>query len=194
MLALHALRHGYKTTIYTCNLQMFDPSWFAAGSPRIQDRLLAQAQVKSDPKLQEATKAYLQFLELGGTVRMVDITSPLIARILKTQTPIITGLSATWLYRCHRERPDNLEPDDVAGEPVGHFVVVHGLDSQTRLATVADPYFQEPYPASHTYKVNVDRLVGAILLGIVTFDAKLLLIKPGEGNKGNFDVHSVRRK
>lgn len=177
-LGLHALRHGYEATIYTSNLQMFDPSWFGQGAPPMRERLLAQMQVKGDAKFREATQAYLDFLDLGGQVHMRDITVPLISRILRGGSPIITGLSATWLYWCKRERPADGEPDDAAGEPVGHFVVVHGLEPRARRARVADPYLREPYPGSHIYDVNVDRLIEAILLGIVTYDAKLLVVKP----------------
>ncbi len=177
LLGLHALSRGYRATIYTCNLQMFDPSWFRPGASRLRERLIAQAAAKPDPRLAESTSAYLDFLDRGGVVRMEDITAELIARLLERNVPIITGLSATWLYRAKRERPADSAPDDIAGESVGHFVVVHGLDRQSHNASVADPYLNEPYPARRRYKVNVDHLIGAIALGIVTFDAKLLVIR-----------------
>jgi len=181
LLGLHALSRGYHATIYTCNLQMFDPSWFRPNASRLRERLIAQAAAKPDPKLAEATAGYLEFLDHGGIVRMEDITAKLIAGILERGMPIITGLSATWLYRAKRERPTDLVPDDIAGESVGHFVVVHGLDRRTRKASVADPYLNEPYPARRRYKVDVDHLIGAIALGVVTFDAKLLVIRTPRG-------------
>jgi hypothetical protein len=178
-LALHALRRGYQTTIYTLNLQIFDPSWFEGDDIAfMRERLIAQKKAKRHSKLGLATEAYLEFLDRGGRLLMKDVTASLIARILRQGSPIITGLSATWLYRCKRERRQDMEPDDVAGEPVGHFVVIHGLDSTRRRAKVADPNLHMPYPASHQYDVRVERLVGAILLGIVTFDAKLLVVTP----------------
>ncbi len=183
-LGLHALRRGYDTTIYTCNLQLFDPTWFAPDGPPIRERLLAQMRAKSDPKLHQASRAYLEFLELGGHLHMEDITAELMGGILQQGLPLITGLSATWLYAACRERPGDCQPDDAAGEPVGHFVVVHGLDPVTRRASLADPYLHMPYPASHHYEVHVDRLVGAIALGIVTYDAKLIVIRPGANRRG----------
>jgi hypothetical protein len=35
-----------------------------------------------------------------------------------------------------------------------------------------------PVAAGHRYHVRVDRLINAILLGIVTYDANLLVIQP----------------
>jgi len=178
MLGLHALRRGYDATIYTCDLLMFDPSWFGPQVPLLQERLRTQAKAKDDSKLREATLAYLEFLDRGGHVRMEDITPHLMASFLAERIPIIVGLSATWLYRCTRERPEDLEFDDARGLPSGHFVVIHGLDLATRTASVADPYCHQPHPGSHSYTVDVDRLIGAILLGIVTFDAKMLIVRP----------------
>jgi len=177
-LALHALKRGYDATIYTCNLQMFDPTWFVPGGPPLRERLIAQRAVKTDPKLHIATEGYLQFLDLGGQLFMEDITPQLIDRILDTGAPIIAGLSATWLYRAKRDRPHDMQEDDVAGEPLGHFVVIHGLDASACHAAVADPYMYLPMFSSHSYVVPVDRLISAILLGIFTYDAKLLILTP----------------
>lgn len=177
-LALHALRRGYRTTIYTCNLQLFDPTWFRPGSLFMKERLVAQSKVKDDPKLQEATLAYLDFLERGGELLMEDITEELIGEELRRGFPIIAGLSATWLYRCARERQTDMASDDVAGDAAGHFVVLHGLDRELRDVSVADPFLNRPEPGSHAYTVDADRLIGAILLGVLTYDAKLLIVRP----------------
>ena len=85
------------------------------------------------------------------------------------------------MYHCIRERPGDFKPDDAAGVPVGHFVVIHGMDRTARLASIADPYRHHPYPDSHFYEVHANRLIGAIMLGIMTFDAKLLVIRPRSG-------------
>ena len=58
-LACSALRRGYLSTIYTYNLQMFDPSWFSATDVNIAERLRLQAASKTDRKLQNATSGYL---------------------------------------------------------------------------------------------------------------------------------------
>lgn len=176
-LACDALRQGYQATIYTYNLNVFDPSWFVAGVD-IAERLQQQMKVKHDYRLQHATEGYLDFLTQGGRLRFVDLTRTLIRGILRRGLPILTGLSSTYLYRTPREYgPDGL-PDDIRGHPGGHFVVLAGYDITNRSVLVADPYGPHPFGPSHMYWMNIDRVVGAILLGIVTHDANLLVIHP----------------
>jgi hypothetical protein len=43
---------------------------------------------------------------------------------------------------------------------------------------VADPLMPNPMAFRQHYVVNVDRVICAILLGIVTYDANLLIIEP----------------
>jgi hypothetical protein len=73
--------------------------------------------------------------------------------------------------------PDDL-PDDVRGRPSGHFVIMAGYDKERRRVRVVDPYLKNPYASTHAYWLSVDRVVNAILLGIVTHDANLLIIHP----------------
>ena len=176
-LACDALRHGYQATIYTYNLTVFDPTWFMPGVD-IAERLQRQREVKKDARLQQVTEGYLEFLGLGGKLRLTDLTRPLIRGLLRRNLPIITGLSSTYLYRAAREYgPDDL-PDDVRGLPAGHFVVIAGYDRHKRTVLVVDPYTRHPYGPSHEYWINIDRLIGAVLLGIVTHDANLLAVYP----------------
>ncbi|HUG01384.1 MAG TPA: hypothetical protein VML95_05940 [Longimicrobiales bacterium] len=46
-LACHALRHGFDATIYTYNLQIFDPTWFENGVD-LADRLRRQVRQPTD--------------------------------------------------------------------------------------------------------------------------------------------------
>jgi len=78
---------------------VFDPTWFAPGAPAIEERLTTQMKVKRNPKVRTASKAYLDFLRLGGRICFEDLTSSLIRGLLKRSIPILTGLSATFLYR-----------------------------------------------------------------------------------------------
>jgi len=176
-LACDALRRGYQTTIYTYNLTVFDPTWFAPGVD-IAERLRRQRAFKHERRLQHATEGYLEFLELGGRLRFVDLTRTLIRGFLRRGLPILTGLSSTYLYRTAREYGPTDTPDDLRGTPSGHFVVLAGYDRKNRTVLVADPYGPHPYGPSHEYWMRIDRVVGAILLGIVTHDANLLVIQP----------------
>jgi hypothetical protein len=179
-LACDALRKGYHASIYTYNLGVFDPTWFRDRKVRIAERLMKQREVKMDYRLQHATEGYLEFLNLGGRLRFVDLSPALLSAILRRRLPIITGLSSTYLYRTAREYGPDDRPDDIRGLPAGHFVVIAGYDAAKRTVLVVDPYEPTPYGPSHEYWISIDRVVGAILLGIVTHDANLLVIHPAE--------------
>ena len=191
LLGCHALQKGYEATVYTYNLDVFDPTWFGSpnerdgdpansGIPRVDlvERLHAQMAAKDLLKLQAESEAYIDFVNLGGEIRMRDLNADLIRRYLEQSIPILTGLSATYLYHCLREFGPSCTPDDVHGLPMGHFVVLCGYNPHERTVRVADPYLPNPLADKHYYEVHIDRLVCAILLGVLTYDANLLIIKP----------------
>jgi hypothetical protein len=182
-LASHALARGYSATIYTYNLQVFDPTWFEGIEARrdldLADRLQTQVTAKKDSRLAMATKGYLNFLGQGGRIRFQDLSTGLIRKYLTRGIPILTGLSATYLYRSPREFGPKDDFDDIRGEPSGHFVVLHGYEKESRQVLIADPYPKNPFSADLLYyRINIERVICAILLGIVTYDANLLIIEP----------------
>ena len=187
-LACHALRRGYRARIFTYNLHVFDPTWFGGNhrgvsgrsAVSIEDRLRKQMASKNDTKLQLATLGYLDFLKLGGELAFEDLRPEVFLRFLTSGQPILTGLSATWLYRSMRELGETNTPSDTAGEPAGHFVVLSGYNHRTNSVLVADPYRMNPAFGDQYYEVSFDRLITAILLGIVTYDANLLVIEPAQ--------------
>lgn len=176
-LALHALRRGFGATIHTFNLQVFDPTWFR-GDVDLKERLLARGAATTDKKVRAECDALAEFLDLGGKVVMDDFSGPDIRRLLQRDRPILTGLSGTWLYRAVRELPENEEEDDIHGEPAGHFVVLCGYDAASKSVLVADPYQDHPMADDHVYEVGLERLLCAILLGVLTFDGNLLVLDP----------------
>jgi peptidase C39-like protein len=182
-LACHALKRGFRARIYTYNLRVFDPTWFGGGVD-IAGRLKAQAARKHAKKLRIATKGYLEFLELGGELKFEDLTTALIQKHLERSTPIITGLSATYLYQSSREIAADGSDDDIGGAPAGHFVVLCGYDRDGKKVLVADPFRPNPYAGNTIYHVSKDRVVCSILLGVLTYDANLLVITPGNAMKG----------
>jgi hypothetical protein len=175
-LACHALGRGYRATIYTYNLRVFDPTWFADGGASLREKLARQRKRKREAKLRLATDAYLDFLERGGRILFEDLTPSLLARYFDRSKPVLAGLSATYLYRTARELDDRY--DDVGGEASGHFIVLCGYDGEGHDVRVADPYPTNP-ESKHYYTVTMHRLIGAIYLGILTYDANLLVIEPG---------------
>lgn len=180
-LACHALLRGYAATIYTYNLQLFDPTWFGPDID-IAERLERQAELKTDPKLRFATEAYRLFLRLGGRLRFDELDPTLVRRYLERGRPILTGVSATYLYGCARESGRaTLRDDDIGGDPVGHFVVLSAYDAASGRVSVADPLHDNPRFGSPYYVVPIERVLGAILLGVLTYDANLLIVEPPVG-------------
>lgn len=178
-LGYHALLRGYRASIYTNNLQTFDPTWFRPGVD-LSERLSLQVGLKKhDEKLVLATEWYLRYLKAGGEVRLENFTPGLLRSFLERKVPILAGLSATYLYGCPREREDGTY-DDVAGHPTGHFVLIQGYDQDNEHLIVADPLPDNPGTGSQHYSVELPRLLAAIHLGIVTYDANLLVIEPNE--------------
>ena len=178
VLGLHALQRGYKARIYTYNLHIFDPTWFHHPQIDLKRYLAAQKAVKRNKKLRLASDAYIQFLDLGGEIKFEDLTPQLLRRYMEKDQPIITGLSATYLYRSAREIGETNEYNSIAGEPSGHFAVLSGYDQGMKNVMVADPFHLNPFAGSHYYWVDIQRVISSILLGIVSYDANLLIIEP----------------
>jgi hypothetical protein len=193
LLANHALARGYEATIITWNLQLFDPTWFADPKIELGKRLERRGAEKKDPKLRFAAAAYVEFLDRGGRVEFRDLDPGLLRRYLRRRVPLLTGLSATFLYRESREHPVTGKPDDVTGEPAGHFVVLTGYEPEERSVLVSDPMYPNPLSKLHTYPVKMERVIGAIYLGVLTYDANLVVIEPPSRSKKVKRAHRRRR-
>lgn len=176
ILALHALKNGFSASIYSYNLRTFDPTWEGLSAEEIADKLETRLHRTRSPKARANLQAYVEFLKQGGALSFEELTPVLLKRILKKDTPIIAGLSSTHLYRDSRLNKDG-EPDDVYGDPEGHFVVICDWNTSEKQFIVADPYRKNPVAAGQIYGVDAHRLINSILLGIVTYDANLLVIQ-----------------
>ena len=181
LLGLDALARGFSVTLFTNNLEVFDPTWFVEGGGPLLPLLEEQLRYKTEPRLVAAAEAYIEFLEHGGRVLHEELTPDLLARIVRRGAPPITGLSSTYLYGCEREFWEGRRSiyDDIRGEPVGHFVVLSGVNEETGDFRISDPATDNPRHRSGTYWVTPHRLIGAIFLGVTTYDGTLLLIEPG---------------
>ncbi len=179
LLGQHALSRGYKVTLYTFNLKVYDPTWDLKNPELVIGRLRAQLEFKKEPKLRHVIRSYIGYLEAGGALRSSLLSRSFFMDHFRKGVPILAGLSATYLYNSTREYegPDGRSIyDDLKGTPMGHFVVLSGLDTKRRIQ-VSDPYPDNPVSRSNYYSVGTSRLIHAILLGIVTYDANLLVIE-----------------
>jgi hypothetical protein len=180
LLGIHALKRGYKAKMHSYNLNVFDPVWSTLTHDELIEKLKAQLKYKRGKKFENATHSYIEFLTRGGEIAFEDLTVDLIRKYLDRRRPILTGLSATYLYDCKREYANDEGRsvyDDLKGYPMGHFVVLTAIDEQG-IVSVSDPYQENPLSGENEYKVDVHRLINSILLGIVTYDANLLILEP----------------
>lgn len=177
-LGCHALKRGYRASIYTLNLQVFDPTWFKGQGVDLKEKLRLRGEGRDDPRLRSAVAGYREFLALGGKIHFRDLTISLIKKFLYRGIPVISGLSSTFLYRSMREMNTSEEDNDILGDPQGHFVVLVNYDRKKKRILIADPYSKNPFSSRQYYYVNVSRLINSILLGIVTYDSNLLIIEP----------------
>lgn len=176
MLANQALRRGYAATIYSYNLRVFDPTWADLYSASLREKLRLRLEHVTSKRSRANLTAYIEFLELGGRVQFDELTTPLLKDLLLPGHPIIAGLNSTHLYRNARVRRSGKD-DDVRGEVEGHFVTLFGYDAETDEVLVADPYRKNPLSDTLLYAIDSQRLINAILLGIVTYDANLLVVE-----------------
>lgn len=178
-LGLDALSKGFDAKIYTYNLRIFDPSWKDLSKEELLQKLDAQLAYKKGKKMSFATQAYKQFLLEGGEILFDNLDEDLIKKYLNKNIPILTGLSATYLYQSKREYTNSKNQsvfDDLRGEPMGHFVVL--TKSEGDSVMVADPYKENPISQNNYYKIEIKRLINAVHLGILTYDANILIVAP----------------
>lgn len=183
LLGNHALSNGFDAAIYINNLDVFDPTWFENGKAKpilLYNKLEEQMKYKKDPGIQQVSKAYLKYLTLGGQVYFKSLEVPVLQHYFDQKIPIIAGLNATYLYRSPRET--YIEGvsvfDDIKGTSCGHFVVLCGYEDRFKNVIIADPHRENPLSHNNYYKVSSHRLLNAIMLGISSCDANMLIIRP----------------
>ena len=109
------------------------------------------------------------------------LNTALLNNYFKKNIPIMTGLSATYLYGCLREyyTDEGISVyDDVRGSPCGHFVILCGYDEGKKHAIIADPHKENPLAHNNYYYVDINRLINAIMLGVITSDGTLIIVEP----------------
>lgn len=187
-LGISARKRGFAARIYTYDLRIFDPSWYTLPAEELSEKIHARIPYLGTAKEVRAAKAYLQFLKCGGQLAFDELTPTLLKDILDRDHPVLAGLSATYLYRMPRERivtgTDVLVDDDVAGDAVGHFIVVNGYEHWGRRFALRDPSAHVPVSEDGRQVVDAHRLINAILLGDLTHDAVLLELWAGTNAAG----------
>lgn len=182
-----ALIRNFSATIYVNNLVIFDPSWFESGqcdNEKLIKKLELQLQFKKSIDVVQASTAYINFLKLGGRIKFELLNARLLKKYFNQSIPILTGLSATYLYQSPRYLYTGSVAvhDDIQGTPCGHFVLLCGYDDSHHHVVVADPHEENPLSHDNYYQVDIQQLINSIMLGVLTYDANLLIIQPKDGH------------
>lgn len=181
-LGTHALERGFTASILINNMDIFDPSWFehSEACVNLSLKLEEQMHYKKSEGIQQSSIAYQEFLKAGGIIKFKFLSVELLKEYFSYHLPIITGLSSTYLYNSPREiyKKGESHFDDIKGTPCGHFVIVAGFDEEHQRIVVVDPFRENMLSRNNYYKVSSHRLINAILMGMVTYDANLLIIQP----------------
>ena len=182
-LAVHALRRGYQAETWICNVAWFDPTWFQQKTDVIA-KLKARMAAKECSAPSDGTTRHRRSRSTSGSsgkLRWGDLTPRLIGARSEARPADP--------HRHERHIPlsvharDGAGPDDVAGDPFGHFVVVCGYHSSESSVSIADPLMDNPLHGAQYYRASVHRLIGSIFLGTGSNDSNFLVIKP-KGWKG----------
>lgn len=176
-LGIHALENGLSSTIYTHNLNVFDPTWFKISRKSLIKKLRKQSRAPKTLKIRKSSKLYIDFLKLGGKVRFEALSPSFLHHILLEKGPVIIGLSSTYLYMCSRERNEDNEYDDVMGSPQGHFVILAGMIKNGSQVEIYDPLDDNPISKTNNYKIDTTRFINSILIGAITYDANIIVIE-----------------
>ena len=181
-LGLHALERGFTASVLINNMDIFDPSWFehSEASVNLSVKLAEQLKYKDDEGIKQSSLAYQDFLAAGGIIKFKFLSVELLKEYFSYNLPLITGLSATYLYNSPREIYEDgiAKFDDIRGTPCGHFVIIAGFDETHNQIVVVDPHRENPLSRNNYYNVSSHRLINAILMGMITYDANLLIIQP----------------
>lgn len=177
LLGCHALKRGYRVTLFTSDIVVFDPTWFQKKGVSLSGKLRDQMKHKTDTRFKDVSKAYIQFLGLGGKILFQPPSFSLLKKYLNRKIPLLTGVSSTFLRQESRDMVDRkgeARYDDVRGCACGHFVVLSGYNKKRQIV-VNDPY--RSTPKSRRSTVDVEFLIAAMMLGILTSDADFLAIE-----------------
>lgn len=78
--------------------------------------------------------------------------------------------------RDYTSENDQVVYDEWMGAATGHFIIIQGYDTADETLYIADPYAPHPLSNDHYYKTSFSHWLHAHLLGIVSYDAELLVI------------------
>ncbi len=164
-LAHFCITQGFKATVHTFDCRIIDLSWSEFSAAEILKRLKRTQSTRMILTLgkkvtQRFIKAYLDFLDAKGTLKIAPfVTEKLLDSLLK-RGPFVTTVCMGAFYGKGRVRKTGELKgvlDDLKGTVGTHFVVVYGKNAQGKYL-IADPGRKE-CPSL----IDRDHLLGSIM-------------------------------
>ncbi len=154
--AIAGLRREMDARLYTWNLDLFDPLWFAEG---LTDGIINELEwCEDEPVAASILERYLAVLELGGTIDCTDPTPAMLLQHTGRGLMPIAWTHGDYLSMTHR----GLHAD---------VVLVHGFDDSSR-EVVLSAAAAGPVPC---FRVPFSRFATAMLLSDVR---SMLVLSP----------------
>jgi hypothetical protein len=175
LLGIHALRRGYQVKLHSYNLQRVRP---LVGGPSPGRNAPGSCWPNRASRKARSCRPPAWPIAIPQGRRRGALRRPLPcppARLLRPGPAGAHGpqrhLPLPQQTRVRRVSKGESIYDDLRGKPMGHFVVLCGMER--KMVLVADPYQDNPVQPDLYYHVPVGRLINAIMLGIVTYDANI---------------------
>jgi len=162
---------GYKTTIYSADVQVLDLSWMKLGSEEVVTRLKKRVGGYEVPSLERFftdayTQSYIDFIESGGQLKIVPyISSDLLYKLLK-KGPVLPAVCYSTLHGTGRSKLENgaFVKNDIDGRAPNHTIVIYGHNEKGEFY-VSDPDMK---PGLHV--INSEQMVAAIATAQIECD------------------------
>ena len=165
-----AKKSGFKPTVITNNISIFDPIWFSLTNVKLIDNLEKRKKFV-DKYNQALIDAYIKYIEATGTIKFESISADLLKKYLSQNIPIIIELASTYLYKKAKSTRPGAFDNAFKGDIEGHGVVIAGFNGDK--FKIVDPNSrQNPYNKSGIYWIPGDELMTSFSL----LDGKSILI------------------
>jgi hypothetical protein len=72
-LGISALQNGFRATLYSYDLRVFDPTWQTLKPSALIEKLQKRVRVVESKRLQRTLHAYITYLRMGGQVHFQEL-------------------------------------------------------------------------------------------------------------------------
>ena len=180
------LKNGFSVQIHTSDFELLDLAW--EGLSREDQIKKIRSVIKSArivPALGEKETlrhlhAYIEFLEMGGDLRIYPYLSSALIDSLLARAPLIASVSYSTLYGVGRTKSTGIRTsvlDDIEGTICTHAVVVVGIQNNQEYL-VADPY-RSTQPIS----ISKEQCVAALAAAQFCCESAVLSVQPNNDKR-----------